>query len=518
MAGGSQNSVTADYSTVSGGNNNQASGAGATVAGGGWDSFTQAGSIASGDYSFAAGQNAWAQHQGVFVGADSQPGTFSSVAQDSFNVRAHGGINFVTGGAGIMLDGQPLSSSGGIGPQGPPGPQGPAGPAGVTGPAGPQGPTGPSGGWGLSGNSGNTSANFLGTVDNQPLTIQVFGARALQLIPDTTGAGAPNILGGSPVNSVSSGSVGATIAGGGSTSPFNNSQNSPLMGNTVTASFGTVGGGEYNTADNFATAAGGYNNTASGGYATISGGQANYATAATATVGGGNGNVASSQNSTIGGGVNNYASGTQSTVGGGHGNTASGTVNGGATVGGGVINTATGDYSVTAGGYGNGAGGSYSTVAGGSGNIASGQNGTVSGGDSSRADGKWSTVPGGRNNRALGDYSFAAGYAARAFNVGSFVWADSIGSYFDSTADNQFNIRAGGGVRIVTGGAGLTVDGVQMVPGGVTGNYVQKSGDTMTGPLTVNGVTKTVGGLVIENRTTDPATPAVGQLWLRTDL
>jgi len=34
----------------------------------------------------------------------------------------------------------------------------------------------------------------------------------------------------------------------------------------------------------------------------------------------------------------------------------------------------------------------------------------------------------------------------------------------------------------------------------------------------VGGVTKTTGGLVIETRTTDPTSPEVGRLWLRTDL
>ncbi len=39
-----------------------------------------------------------------------------------------------------------------------------------------------------------------------------------------------------------------------------------------------------------------------------------------------------------------------------------------------------------------------------------------------------------------------------------------------------------------------------------------------SGNADLNGVTRTLGGLVIENRTSDPPSPATGQIWLRTDL
>jgi hypothetical protein len=42
--------------------------------------------------------------------------------------------------------------------------------------------------------------------------------------------------------------------------------------------------------------------------------------------------------------------------------------------------------------------------------------------------------------------------------------------------------------------------------------------NVFSGTNTFNGVVKTLGGLVIENRTSDPPSPAVGQIWLRTDL
>jgi hypothetical protein len=57
-------------------------------------------------------------------------------------------------------------------------------------------------------------------------------------------------------------------------------------------------------------------------------------------------------------------------------------------------------------------------------------------------------VPGGYGNSASGNYSFAAGSHANATNQGAFVWADSQTVAFSSTANDQFSIRAQGGVRL----------------------------------------------------------------------
>jgi hypothetical protein len=54
----------------------------------------------------------------------------------------------------------------------------------------------------------------------------------------------------------------------------------------------------------------------------------------------------------------------------------------------------------------------------------------------------------GYGTTAGGSNSFAAGNFARAIHTGSFVWADSTEDDFTSTANNQFLIRAGGGVGI----------------------------------------------------------------------
>lgn len=53
-------------------------------------------------------------------------------------------------------------------------------------------------------------------------------------------------------------------------------------------------------------------------------------------------------------------------------------------------------------------------------------------------------------NVASGAFSFAAGFQANAENSGCFVWADSQAAPLASTGNNQFLIRAAGGVGINT--------------------------------------------------------------------
>ena len=108
----------------------------------------------------------------------------------------------------------------------------------------------------------------------------------------------------------------------------------------------------------------------------------------------------------------------------------------------------------------------YGTIAGGGQNRAGSDDGdpipgryaTVGGGEENTANGHHSTVPGGLFNVAGGDYSLAAGRFAKVRtplqagdadgDSGTFVWADATGAAFKSTGDNQFLIRAGGGVGI----------------------------------------------------------------------
>jgi hypothetical protein len=128
--------------------------------------------------------------------------------------------------------------------------------------------------------------------------------------------------------------------------------------------------------------------------------------------------------------------------------------------------------------------------------------GSVSIGDRSTASGATSVAMG-RQSTASGDWTFAIGRKANAANDGSFVWADSTDATFSSTANDQFLIRATGGVGIgtfepqtelhvegdlkVTG----TIEGASPVKviGGLnllTGNLGVNDSDPDS-PLTVNG-------------------------------
>jgi len=136
----------------------------------------------------------------------------------------------------------------------------------------------------------------------------------------------------------------------------------------------------------------------------------------------------------------------------------------GATISGGgasgAENKVTDDYGTVGGGLSNRAGNNdetvtnarYATVGGGYVNTASTQYATVGGGDHNGASGSYATVPGGRSNAAAGDYCFAAGRRAKidATHGGSFLFADMSNYDFNSTAANEFAVRATGGARFVT--------------------------------------------------------------------
>ncbi len=306
-------------------------------------------------------------------------------------------------------------------------------------------------GWALAGNAGTTAGtHFLGTTDSRALELRVNGTRALRLEPN---ASSPNIIGGYTGNSVAAGLSGAVVAGGGSSA----------TPNSVTDSYGTVGGGLGNTSGgSAATISGGRNNSVqtNAWYATIAGGVGNSigTNVRYGAIGGGSGNniAADSWSATIAGGDGN-ALGTNtdySTIGGGYANNialnaASAVIAGGkdndigtdadySTIGGGQTNSASADFTTVAGGYYNRASDNYASIGGGSGN---------------RARGLYAIVPGGRDNDAYGAYSFAAGRRADAYGAGSFVWADSTDADFGtSTAiSNAFWVRATGGAKFFTG-------------------------------------------------------------------
>ena len=166
-----------------------------------------------------------------------------------------------------------------------------------------------------------------------------------------------------------------------------------------------------------------------------------------ATVGGGQYNTASFYYATVGGGQYNTNGGDSGTLSGGYQNLVSG-AGADATVGGGVYNSAINYSATVGGGNDNTAGGEFATVGGGALNFVNGPYATVGGGYENTASGYAAAVPGGYHNSASGSYSFAGGYEAQAPDYGCFVWADESGGSFASTANNQFAVRAAGGVLL----------------------------------------------------------------------
>jgi hypothetical protein len=280
--------------------------------------------------------------------------------------------------------------------------------------------------WKVTGNGGTTAGtHFLGTTDNQPLELKVNNTRGLRLEPTTTNnftSDIVNVIGGSAANTVGAGVFGATISGGGAVKYLGSASS-----NRVDADFGSLGGGRRNTIQSGSTSStigGGRDNTiqTNASESTIGGGIRNTIQPSASAIGGGSDNMiqTNAYASTIGGGIGNFilTNASYSTIGGGDGNT----IRTGAhdsTIGGGFNN------SIQPGAF-------VSAIGGGSSNAILGDHGTVPGG----------------NQNVAGTNSFAAGNRAKANHTGAFVWADSTGADFASTANNQFSIRATGGVRL----------------------------------------------------------------------
>jgi hypothetical protein len=111
VSGGHENLAAGSFSTVGGGDSNAAGGTAGTVPGGYANS-------AQADYSFAAGRGAIARGNGSFVWSDDTgyifdpdggPGGWGLYAPNNFNVRATGGVWFLTG---IDGSGNPLNGAG----------------------------------------------------------------------------------------------------------------------------------------------------------------------------------------------------------------------------------------------------------------------------------------------------------------------------------------------------------------------------------------------------------------------
>ena len=333
------------------------------------------------------------------------------------------------------------------------------------------------GAWLLGGNSGTApGGQFLGTLDSQPLEVKVNALRALRLEP---AAKSPNLLGGYEGNSIAPGVSGSVIAGGGTRRDAGGENGGPEP-NVISADYGFIGAGYGNevAGSSSAIAGGTWNSLSPQGYLSFIGaGNGNTIESWLSAIPGGGGNSIGTLSDAgfIGGGANNQIGmGTACVViGGGLGNSIDGSpyslIAGGrynklwsgsedVTISGGQSNLVQEHAygSTIAGGENNtvGGGGSHCAIGGGTRNYAQNGVATIGGGWGNTSSGWGATVPGGYQNTAGGQYSFAAGNRAQALHDGAFVWADSQDADFASTALNQFSVRATGGVRFETGGAG----------------------------------------------------------------
>ena len=290
--------------------------------------------------------------------------------------------------------------------------------------------------------------------------------------------------------------------------------NSSLGGlwNVAESQYSVVAGGQGNRAGSFDTEMGD-----DSGYDTVGGGQCNQAVGGSSVIAGGYWNVVRGVGGFIGGGMDNYSHGHFSAVGGGWMNYARDMCS---FIGGGEMNEVNFSpnwefgYNVIVGGLYNTIGGSNECVSiagggwntttplsqnisigGGYRNAASGKDGVIGGGrqnlaagavvvgggigNSASADG--AVIPGGQYNLATGRNSLAAGLRAQALHGGSFVWQGAAGGNvqtppFASTGENQFLVKAPGGVGIntnVTGGQALRVAGDAEVLGRLTAQQLQ---------------------------------------------
>jgi trimeric autotransporter adhesin len=104
VGGGSNNLASGQSGTVSGGSNNTASGQFATIAGGHHNT-------ASGAYSFAIGHRAIADDLGTFVWADSMDAAIAAPGNNTFTVRASGGVWLGTDNSPMIPTGRFLNTS-----------------------------------------------------------------------------------------------------------------------------------------------------------------------------------------------------------------------------------------------------------------------------------------------------------------------------------------------------------------------------------------------------------------------
>lgn len=284
---------------------------------------------------------------------------------------------------------------------------------------------------------GNSKGPYTTLIPRQPVTPAPYALAlpGLRTEPDDR---SPNVIGGNPANDVAPGVEGATISGGGQ----------PFAYNSVTGSYGTVGGGISNTAALHAVVGGGMGNRAPGNHGVVGGGLSNEAASnpGFTTVGGGLANEATGGWSTVAGGQYNAAAGTSASVGGGVANAASEDYT---FIGGGESNTAVATYAAVGGGSDNSAYGLASTIAGGQNNTAYGIAASIGGGQDNATDDVAATVAGGQTNTAGG---YAATVGGGYLNLAAADYATIAGGGWSMPGDFSTNNRVTDDYGTVGGG------------------------------------------------------------------
>ena len=503
---GSMNYIAsgADYASIGGGQFNTIWGTGhhSTIPNG-------SGNVVAGEHSFAGGLNAQALHNNTFVW-NTTAGGLASTTNRQFLVNADGGIQFFSGYKGMKLDGQPVLA-------------GMLDASQIFG--------------------GLLRVSYLDVGTGHSLTNGWMNGIASG--ENNVNAADYAFIGGGLLNAILAGSTHSFIGGGAHNTISNTAMYSTIpggYGNVVGGSYSFAGGASARALHDFSFVWNDWDNVDGletttnhqflvsafngiqfhtslllpkpmtvNGYevligptldaSKISGGilavdqlkvGANHTLGANAaTIAGGLGNTAAGNYAAIGGGAGNgIASNTyHCAISGGSGNTIS-SLNDGSSIGGGYYNVISNssDSSFIGSGWRNliHTNSSYGFIGGGHSNTiqANSWHATIGNGleNTILANGLYGVIPGGRNNEA-GSYAFAAGCKAKARHDGAFVWADSDywGPEFASTTNDQFLVRAHGGVGINTNnpnGQTLAVAGDTHIIGNLTVGFA--SGNSMT--------------------------------------
>ena len=499
IGGGDQNTSGGESATVGGGTQNSSIGGNATLPGGESNS-------AAGGWSFAAGQRAKANHTGAFVWADATDADFASTATNQFLIRASGGVGIGTPNPATSLEIRRATAAGpslrltGVGSFG--------SKVGIDLATYDPVPFGVLPAARIEASDVNWSASIdfqtkvPGASDNalaSRLFIQNGGNVGIGKTTPATALDVNGIVTATALHWSSSGEL--TDDQGGSMELGDSAR--ALAIPFIDFHYGASGNQDYNVrlindGDRRLSVYGDFRVTGIVSAASFSGNAGTPLLLGTTDnqplefkvngtralrleptadspniIGGYSGNVVSNGflGATIGGGgrsgSENRIGASFATVGGGYKNTAS---DDGATVGGGERNTSSSSHATVGDGWGNTSSNYAATVGGGRDNTSGGVGATVGGGGVNTSSGSYATVPGGSFNSAAGGGSFAAGFRAEANHDGAFVWADVQTFEFASTGNDQFSVRASGGVRFVTAidANGNPAAGVTLASGGTT--------------------------------------------------